>query len=73
MIYAGKVGVPFHYSNSHVRSHVFIVFKIPSRMVQGIVRGLSEYFWLGEPLIGNHNTMLVVIVKIIITNFVNPS
>src|SRR6266487_1391358 len=42
----GKVGVaPFQYSDSYVQFLVFlkIGFKIPYRMVQGIVRELSEY------------------------------
>jgi hypothetical protein len=41
----GKVGAPFQYSDSYVQFLVFlkIGFKIPYRMVQGIVRGLSEY------------------------------
>jgi len=41
----GKVGAPFQYSDSYVQFLAFlkIGFKIPYRMVQGIVRGLSEY------------------------------
>jgi hypothetical protein len=40
----GKVGAPFQYSDSYVRFLAFlkIGFKIPYRMVQGIVRGLAE-------------------------------
>jgi hypothetical protein len=63
MMNIGKVGTPFHYSNSYLRSPAFLGFKIPYRIVQGIVRGLSEYFRLGEPSIGNDNILLVVIVK----------
>jgi hypothetical protein len=39
----GKVGAPFHYSNTYVTFLAFlkIGFKIPYRMVQGIVCGLS--------------------------------
>lgn len=41
----GKVGAPFQYSDSYVYFLAFlkIGFKIPYRMVQGIVRGLSDY------------------------------
>jgi hypothetical protein len=41
----GKVGAPFQYSDSYVQFLAFlkIGFKIPYRMVQGLVRGLSEY------------------------------
>jgi len=43
----GKVGAPFQYSDSYVRFLAFlkIGFKIPYRMVQGKVRGLSECPW----------------------------
>lgn len=62
MMNIGNVRAPFHYSNTYVRSHAFLGFKIPSRMGQGIVCG-SEYFRLGEPSIGNDNILSVVIVK----------
>src|SRR5215467_433989 len=41
----GKIGAPFQYSDSYVRFLAFpkIGFRIPYRMVQGIVRGLAEY------------------------------
>jgi hypothetical protein len=41
----GKVGAPFQYSDSYVQFLAFlkIGFRIPYRMVQGIVRGLAEY------------------------------
>ena len=41
----GKVGAPFQHSDSYVQFLAFlkIGFKIPYRMVQGIVRGLAEY------------------------------
>jgi hypothetical protein len=40
----GKVGAPFRYSDSYVQFMAFlkIGFKIPYRMVQGIVHRLSE-------------------------------
>jgi len=46
----GKVGAPFHYSDSYVQFLAFlkIGFKIPYRMVQGIVRGLSDYVRIEE-------------------------
>jgi len=46
----GKVGAPFHYSDSYVQFLAFlkIGFKIPYRMVQGIVRGLSDYVGIEE-------------------------
>jgi hypothetical protein len=46
----GKVGAPFQYSDSYVHFLAFlkIGFKIPYRMVQGIVRGLSEYVRIFE-------------------------
>src|SRR5215471_15650266 len=48
----GKVGAPFQYSDSCVRFLAFlkIVFKIPYRMVQGIVRGLAEYVKIVEEI-----------------------
>jgi Transposase DDE domain len=52
----GKVGAPFHYSNSYVTFLAFlkIGFKIPYRMVQGIVRGLSEYVRIVEEIHFTH-------------------
>jgi IS5 family transposase len=46
----GKVGAPFQHSDSYVQFLAFlkIGFKIPYRMVQGIVRGLSEYVRIEE-------------------------
>ena len=46
----GKVGAPFQHSDSYVEFLAFlkIGFKIPYRMVQGIVRGLSEYVRIEE-------------------------
>ena len=46
----GKVGAPFQYSDSYVQFLAFlkIGFKIPYRMVQGIVRGLSDYVRIEE-------------------------
>ena len=45
-----KVGAPFQYSNSYVTFLAFlkIGFKIPYRMVQGLVSGLSEYVRIEE-------------------------
>ena len=45
-----KVGAPFQYSDSYVQFLAFlkIGFKIPYRMVQGIVRGLSDYVRIEE-------------------------
>ena len=45
-----KVGAPFQYSDSYVEFLAFlkIGFKIPYRMVQGIVRGLSDYVRIEE-------------------------
>jgi hypothetical protein len=48
----GKVGAPFQYSDSYVWFLAFlkIGFKIPYRMVQGIVRGLAEYVKIVEEI-----------------------
>ena len=45
-----KVGAPFQYPDSYVQFLAFlkIGFKIPYRMVQGIVRGLSDYVRIEE-------------------------
>ncbi|MFZ0512068.1 MAG: transposase [Candidatus Nitrosopolaris sp.] len=52
----GKVEAPFQYSDSYVQFLVFlkIGFKIPYRMVQGIVRGLSEYVRIVEEIHFTH-------------------
>jgi Transposase DDE domain len=46
----GKVGAPFQYSDSYIHFLAFlkIGLKIPYRMVQGIVRGLSNYIRIEE-------------------------
>jgi hypothetical protein len=46
----GKVRAPFQYSDSYVQFLAFlkIGLKIPYRMVQGMVRGLSEYIRIEE-------------------------
>ena len=45
-----KVGAPFQYPDSYIQFLAFlkIGFKIPYRMVQGIVRGLSDYVRIEE-------------------------
>jgi Transposase DDE domain len=52
----GKVGAPFQYSDSYVQFLAFlkIGFKVPYRMVQGIVRGLSEYVRIVEEIHFTH-------------------
>jgi hypothetical protein len=52
----GKVGAPFQYSDSYVQFLAFlkIGFKIPYRMVQGIVRGLSENVRIVEEIHFTH-------------------
>ncbi len=46
----GKAGAPFRYPHSYIEFVAFLKvgFKIPYRTVQGIVRGLSEYFRIEE-------------------------
>ena len=46
----GKVGAPFEYSHTYIQFLAFlkIGFKIAYRTVQGIVRGLSDYFRIEE-------------------------
>jgi hypothetical protein len=46
----GKVGAPFEYSHTYIQFLAFlkIGFKISSRTVQGIVRGLSDYIRIEE-------------------------
>jgi hypothetical protein len=48
----GKLGVPFHYTNSFFTFLVFLGsgFKIPYQKVQGIVRELSECFSIVEEI-----------------------
>ncbi|MGC2680675.1 MAG: transposase [Candidatus Nitrosopolaris sp.] len=52
----GKAGAPFQYSDSYVTFLAFlkIGFKIPYRMVQGIVHGLSEYVRIVEEIHFTH-------------------
>jgi hypothetical protein len=40
----GKIGAPFEYPDSYIKFLGFLKvgFKIPYRMIQGMVRGLSE-------------------------------
>ena len=64
----GKVGAPFQYSDSYVQFLAFlkIGFKVPIRMVQGIVRRLSEYVRIVEEIhlgcLGlNHQLEMVMI------------
>jgi hypothetical protein len=62
----GKVGVaPFQYSDSYVQFLVFlkIGFKIPYRMVQGIVRGLSEYVRIVKEIHFTHIRRRMIRVK----------
>ena len=49
-------GAPFQYSDSYVQFLAFlkIGFKVPYRMVQGIVRGLSEYVRIVEEIHFTH-------------------
>jgi hypothetical protein len=46
----GKVGAPFEYSHSYIYFLAFlrIGFKIPYRIVQGIIRGLADYLKIEE-------------------------
>jgi hypothetical protein len=52
----GKVGAPFQYPDSYVQFLAFlkIGFKIPYRMVQGIVHRLSEYVRIVEEIHFTH-------------------
>ena len=65
-----KVGAPFHYSNSYVTFLAFlkIGFKIPYRMVQGIVRGLSEYVRIVEEIHFTHIRRRMIRIKPSIRN-----
>jgi hypothetical protein len=46
----GKVGAPFEYSYSYIHFLAFlkIGFRIPYRIVQGIIRGLADYLKIEE-------------------------
>ena len=61
----GKVGAPFQYSDRHVQFLAFlkIGFKIPHRMVQGIVRGLSEYVKIVEEIHFTHIRRRMIRIK----------
>jgi hypothetical protein len=61
----GKVGAPFQYSDSYVQFLAFlkIGFKIPYRMVQGIVRGLSEYVRIVEEIHFTHIRRRMIMIK----------
>jgi hypothetical protein len=66
----GKVGAPFQYFDSYVRFLAFlkIGFKIPYRMVQGIVRGLSEYVRIVEEIHFTHIRRRMIKIKPSIAN-----
>jgi len=61
----GKVGAPYQYSDSYVEFLAFlkIGFKIPYRMVQGIVRGLSEYVKIVEEIHFTHIRRRMIKIK----------
>ena len=61
----GKVGAPFQYSDSYIQFLAFlkIGFKIPYRMVQGIVRGLSEYVRIVEEIHFTHIRRRMIKIK----------
>ena len=61
----GKVGAPFQYSDSYVQFLAFlkIGFKIPYRMVQGIVRGLSEYLRIVKEIHFTHIRRRMIRIK----------
>ena len=61
----GRVGAPYQYSDSYVEFLAFlkIVFKIPYRMVQGIVRGLSEYLKIVEEIHFTHIRRRMIKIK----------
>src|SRR5712691_5489222 len=61
----GKVGAQFQYSDSYVQFLAFlkIGFKIPYRMVQGIVRGLSEYVRIVEEIHFTHIRRRMIRIK----------
>ena len=61
----GKAGAPFQYSDSYVQFLAFlkIGFKIPYRMVQGIVRGLAEYLKIVEEIHFTHIRRRMIRIK----------
>ena len=60
-----KVGAPFQYSDRHVEFLAFlkIGFKISYRMVQGVVRGLSEYVKIVEEIHFTHIRRRMIRIK----------
>src|SRR5215831_12113296 len=60
----GKGAAPFQYSDSYVRFLAFlkIGFKIPYRMVQGIVRGLAEYVKIVEEIHFTHIKKRIIVI-----------
>ncbi len=60
-----KVGAPFQYSDRYVQflSFLKIGFKIPYRMVQGVVRGLSEYVKIVEEIHFTHIRRRMIRIK----------
>jgi hypothetical protein len=61
----GKVGAPFQYSDSYVQFLAFlkIGFKIPYRMLQDIVRGLSQYVRILEEIHFTHIRRRMIKIK----------
>ena len=61
----GKVGAPFQYFDSYVQFLAFlkIGFKVPYRMVQVIVRGLSEYVRIVEEIHFTHIRRRMIKIK----------
>jgi len=70
MMNIGKIGAPFQYSDSYVRFLAFlkIGFKIPYRMVQGIVCGLAEYVKIVEEIHFTHIRKRMIGIKPSIEN-----
>ena len=66
----GKVGAPFQYSDSYVQFLAFlkIGFKIPYRMVQGILRRLAEYVKIVEEIHFTHIRRRMIRIKPSIEN-----
>ena len=60
-----KVGAPFQYSDRYVQflSFLKIGFKIPYRMVQGVVRGLSDYVKIVEEIHFTHIRRRMIRIK----------
>src|ERR687887_55764 len=60
-----KVGAPFQYTDSYIQFLAFlkIGFKIPYRIVQGIVRGLSDYVRIVEEIHFTHIRRRMIRVK----------